>query len=86
MSNIFAGASQAPSSRWFTLTHLQEYLNREDRDALRKLLRNKGIPMTAFGREYFIGSDDFLAWLEANKSTQSKPKLAADDDGGSEAA
>lgn len=60
----------APSSRWFTFTHLQEYLNRGDREALRKAIRREEIHMAKFGDEYVIKDDDFLEWIDRQKKLQ----------------
>jgi hypothetical protein len=52
---------------WFTLTELQERLNREDRESLRKTVRAKGIPMVQFGRELLIREAAWLAWMQASE-------------------
>jgi hypothetical protein len=55
------------SSGFFTLTELQERLNVKDREHLLQSLRDKGIPVSPFGREVFIDSVDFNEYLRQHK-------------------
>lgn len=85
--SAFSTSSGAPvSNRWFTMTHLQEYLNRENREALRKTIMSKQIPMARFGNEYIIEDADFIAWIQANKSTRTDRNSVAVEATDSEAA
>lgn len=54
---------------WFTLTELQERLNREDREKLREYLKSHGVPLSRVGRETLIREAAWLAWLEANETS-----------------
>ena len=77
MSKFMPSAGVPLSNGWFTLTQLQESLNRDDRECLRKAMQTKQIPMARFGREYLIEEADFLNWIHANKSTGAPRKNVA---------
>lgn len=53
---------------WFTLTELQERLNRDDRKALGRAVRKEEIPMTRFGNDYMIREAAWLERLKANET------------------
>ena len=59
---------------WFTLTELQERLNRENKEKLRQAIRRAEIPMSRFGNDYLIREAVWLAWMEANESTLGVPR------------
>jgi hypothetical protein len=86
MAKFMPSVGVPVSNHWFTLTHLQECLNRENREKLRVAMREKQIPMARFGNEYIIEDADFIAWIQANKSTQPDRKKVATEATDSEAA
>lgn len=63
---------------WFTLTELQERLNRDNRKALLLAIKKKEIPLVRFGNDYLIEDADWLAWMRSQKQVwKPKPKRGA---------
>jgi hypothetical protein len=65
------------SCGFFTLTELQERLNKADRRRLLHSIWEHEIPYTMIGTETFITNDDFVTWLKEHRQVGNPRKRNA---------